>query len=140
MQLSQTQTRYSAPGKRSTQPKRSLPRKTLISSMVRELLGMKASGCDEAGAMAHPISHSLLLSSLLCGGCLLATESAFGAGGDTQATATCIGSLPYNDTGTTVGATDNYDLPSDTTNPTLTATCAILNTGTNCGFKRRFSP
>lgn len=79
--------------------------------------------------MAHPTSHSLLLSSLLCGGCLLATGSAFGASGDTQATATCIGSLPYNDTGTTVGATDDYNLPADVSTPTLTATCAAIANG-----------
>ncbi|MDG4598225.1 MAG: DUF11 domain-containing protein [Candidatus Contendobacter sp.] len=59
----------------------------------------------------------------------MATDNAFGAGGDTQATATCITSLPYNDTGTTVGATDNYDLPADTTAPTLTATCATIANG-----------
>ncbi len=32
-----------------------------------------------------------------------------------------VGTFPYNDTGTTVGATDNYDLPADTTNPTCAA-------------------
>ena len=51
------------------------------------------------------------------------------AGGDTQATATCISALPYTDTGTTVGATDDYNLPADTTSPTLTAGCATLATG-----------
>ena len=51
------------------------------------------------------------------------------AGGDTQATATCISALPYTDTGTTVGAIDDYNLPADTTSPTLTAGCATLATG-----------
>lgn len=70
-----------------------------------------------------------LASSLLYGGCLLGAEAALGAGGDTQASATCISALPYMDTGTTVGATDDYDLPADTTNPTLTASCATSATG-----------
>jgi Carboxypeptidase regulatory-like domain len=44
---------------------------------------------------------------------------------------TNIPSLPYNDTGTTVGATDNYNLPADTTNPTLTGcpTCTATGRG-----------
>ncbi len=50
-------------------------------------------------------------------------------GGDTAATATPICSLPYMDSGTTVGATDNYDLPADTTNPTMTGSCATIFTG-----------
>jgi hypothetical protein len=32
-----------------------------------------------------------------------------------------IGTFPYNDTGTTVSATDDYNLPSDTADPTCTA-------------------
>lgn len=46
--------------------------------------------------------------------------------GDTCAAATPeVGALPFATTGTTVGATDNYDLPADTTNPTCAA-------GTSC--------
>ncbi|HND19988.1 MAG TPA: hypothetical protein PLB18_11470, partial [Acidobacteriota bacterium] len=37
------------------------------------------------------------------------------AGGDNQATATCISTIPYNDSGTTVGMTNDYDLPADVT-------------------------
>ena len=40
-----------------------------------------------------------------------------------------IGAFPYNDSGTTVGMTDNYDLPPDTTNPT----CTAPTTGTGGG-------
>ncbi|MDX2044669.1 MAG: HYR domain-containing protein, partial [Acidobacteriota bacterium] len=54
-------------------------------------------------------------------------------GGDTQATATPICSFPANLSGTTVGATDNYDLPPDTTAPTLTATCATTAIGAPSG-------
>ena len=43
-------------------------------------------------------------------------------GGDTCAASTYIlGPLPYANSGTTVGKTDNYDLPPDVTNPTCTA-------------------
>ncbi|MEK7415959.1 MAG: HYR domain-containing protein, partial [Planctomycetota bacterium] len=51
-------------------------------------------------------------------------------GGDTQATATPICALPANLSGTTVGNTDDYNLPADVTNPTLTAACA---SGTGAG-------
>jgi hypothetical protein len=43
-------------------------------------------------------------------------------GGDTCAAATYIlGPLPYTDSGTTIGKTDNYDLPADVSSPTCTA-------------------
>lgn len=54
------------------------------------------------------------------------------AGSDTcSSPVTMITALPYNDTGTTVGATDNYDLPADTTSPTLTGcpTCTATGAG-----------
>ncbi len=63
---------------------------------------------------------------LLASGCLLGSTMALADGGDTEATATCIGSLPYSDSGTTVGKVDDYDLPADTTAPTLTASCASI--------------
>jgi len=44
-------------------------------------------------------------------------------------TATPILALPYNDVGTTVGFADNYDLPADTTNPTLTGCPTCTATG-----------
>ena len=47
-------------------------------------------------------------------------------GGDTCGSATVIGSLPYNDSGTTVGVTDNYDLPVAFTAPTVTG-CPTCN-------------
>lgn len=51
-------------------------------------------------------------------------------GGDTCTAATQIlGAFPYNDSGTTVGKTDNYDLPADTTSPTCTAPGAIMGGG-----------
>lgn len=75
-----------------------------------------------------------LLAVLLAGGgSLLAAPAVLAGGpnGDTQATAICVSSFPYTDgAGTTVGLTDDYDLPPDTTSPTLTATCA---TGTGAG-------
>ncbi|MBK7392348.1 MAG: carboxypeptidase regulatory-like domain-containing protein [Chloracidobacterium sp.] len=53
------------------------------------------------------------------------------AGGDTcGAPATTIAALPYTDAaGTTVGLTDNYDLPPDTTFPTLTGCPTCTETG-----------
>ena len=50
-------------------------------------------------------------------------------GGDTCGSATAIGAFPYNDTGTTVGATDNYDLPTAFTAPTVTGCPACNATG-----------
>lgn len=50
-------------------------------------------------------------------------------GGDTCGSATAIGALPYNDTGTTVGMTDNYDLPTAFTAPTVTGCPACNATG-----------
>ena len=88
-----------------------------------------------SGTAPHPFNHPrlprmrLLAVLLAGGGCLLASATVLAAGGDNQATATCISAFPYNDTGTTVGATDGSDLPPDTTFPTLTATCAASVTG-----------
>ena len=48
------------------------------------------------------------------------------AGGDTCGSATIIGSLPYNDDGTTVGMMDNYDLPTAFVAPTITG-CPTCN-------------
>lgn len=78
-------------------------------------------------------TRQLLISSLICGGYLFGANHALAAGGDTQATATCISALPYSDSGTTVGAADDYDLPPDTTSPTLTASCATIATGSGPG-------
>lgn len=51
-------------------------------------------------------------------------------GGDLCTAATQItGAFPYNDSGTTVGKTDNYDLPADTVAPTCTAPGAIAGGG-----------
>jgi hypothetical protein len=50
-------------------------------------------------------------------------------GGDTCGSATAIGSLPYNDSATTVGITDNYDLPVAFTAPTVTGCPACNATG-----------
>jgi uncharacterized repeat protein (TIGR01451 family) len=66
---------------------------------------------------------------LASGGCLLGVTPALADGGDTQATATCVPSLPYADNGTTVSKVDDYDLPPDTADPTLTGTCATIATG-----------
>ncbi len=74
-------------------------------------------------------TRQLVVSSLICTGSLLGADAALAAGGDTQATATCISALPYTDSGTTVGATDNFDLPADVTSPTLTAGCATVANG-----------
>lgn len=65
-----------------------------------------------------------LLAMALTSGALLASTAALADGGDTWQTATPITSLPFTDTGTTAGKVDDYDLPPDTTAPTLTATCA----------------
>lgn len=55
-------------------------------------------------------------------------------GGDTCAAATQItGTFPYNDSGTTVGKTDDYDLPADTTSPTCLAPGAIAGGGSQPG-------
>lgn len=55
-------------------------------------------------------------------------------GGDTCAAATQItGAFPYNDTGTTVGKTDDYDLPPDVTSPTCLAPGAIAGGGAQPG-------
>lgn len=52
------------------------------------------------------------------------------APGDTCAAATFeISSLPFNTSDTTVGATDNYDLPADTTNPTCEAAMTCTGAG-----------
>ncbi len=53
------------------------------------------------------------------------------AGGNTcGASATVIPSLPYNDAaGTTIGKLDDYDLPADTTTPTLTGCPTCTATG-----------
>lgn len=48
------------------------------------------------------------------------------AGGDTCGTATAIAALPYNDTATTVGMADDYDLPVSITAPTVTG-CPTCN-------------
>ncbi|MGE3467423.1 MAG: beta strand repeat-containing protein, partial [Pyrinomonadaceae bacterium] len=58
-----------------------------------------------------------------------ANPSAPFAGGDTCGGATVIPSLPYNDMGTTIGATDDYDLPADTTAPTVTGCASCIATG-----------
>ncbi|MFN0279308.1 MAG: cohesin domain-containing protein [Pyrinomonadaceae bacterium] len=50
-------------------------------------------------------------------------------GGDTCGSATAIGALPYNDSGTTVGMTDNYDLPTAFTAPTVTGCPSCNATG-----------
>lgn len=52
--------------------------------------------------------------------------------GDTCTAATYeISALPFGPAAsTTVGGTDNYDLPADTTNPTCTASSACTGTGT----------
>jgi hypothetical protein len=57
------------------------------------------------------------------------------AGGDTCGTAaTAITATPYNDAaGTTVGKTDNYDLPPDVTAPTLTGCPTCVGTGAPAG-------
>lgn len=47
-------------------------------------------------------------------------------GGDTCGSATVVSALPYNDTGTTVGMADNYDLPTAFTAPTVTG-CPTCN-------------
>ncbi len=57
------------------------------------------------------------------------TTAAVFAGGDTCPTGTIINAVPYNDTGTTVGATDNYDLPPDTATPTVTGCPTCTGTG-----------
>ncbi len=55
-------------------------------------------------------------------------------GGDTCAAATQVtGTFPYNDSGTTVGKTDDYDLPADTTAPTCLAPGAIAGGGSQPG-------
>jgi len=51
------------------------------------------------------------------------------AGGDTCGSATAIGALPYNDTGTTLGATDDYDLPVSIAAPTVTGCPTCTATG-----------
>lgn len=76
---------------------------------------------------ATPPRLRALAAALVSGTCLAAAAPVFAQGGDTQELATCITSIPaggFTVTGTTVGAADNYDLPPDTTSPTLTATCA----------------
>lgn len=50
-------------------------------------------------------------------------------GGDTCGSATVIGSLPYNDSDTTVGMTDDYDLPVAFTAPTVTGCPSCNATG-----------
>jgi uncharacterized repeat protein (TIGR01451 family) len=87
-------------------------------------------GPQGAVRVAATLPRQRLLAVLLAGGgFMLAASAASADGGDTQATATCIGSLPYNDSGTTVGKVDDYNLPADVVSPTLTATCANSATG-----------
>ncbi|MFN0279639.1 MAG: hypothetical protein ACKVRN_13740, partial [Pyrinomonadaceae bacterium] len=50
-------------------------------------------------------------------------------GGDTCGTASVITALPFNDSGTTVGALDTYDLPPDTVAPTVTGCPTCTATG-----------
>ena len=52
-------------------------------------------------------------------------------GGDICETATVIGALPYNDSGTTAATTDNYDLPTAFIAPTVTGcpTCSATGGG-----------
>ncbi|MCB8944506.1 MAG: tandem-95 repeat protein [Ardenticatenaceae bacterium] len=55
-------------------------------------------------------------------------------GGDTCATATQVtGTFPYFDSGTTVGKTDDYDLPPDVASPTCLAPGAIAGGGAQPG-------
>lgn len=51
------------------------------------------------------------------------------AGSDTCSSNVQINSVPFNDAATTVGATDNYDLPADTASPTLTGCPTCTGTG-----------
>ena len=51
------------------------------------------------------------------------------AGGDTCGSATAIGAFPYNDSGTTAGMADNYDLPTIFTAPTVTGCPTCTATG-----------
>ena len=51
------------------------------------------------------------------------------AGSDTCSSNVQITSVPFNDAATTVGATDNYDLPADTTSPTVTGCPTCTGTG-----------
>jgi hypothetical protein len=50
-------------------------------------------------------------------------------GGDTCGSATAIGELPYNDSGTTVGMADDYDLPVSISAPTVTGCPSCDATG-----------
>lgn len=50
-------------------------------------------------------------------------------GGDACGTATAIGALPYNDNGTTLGMTDDYDLPVSIIAPTVTGCPTCTATG-----------
>lgn len=60
------------------------------------------------------------------------------AGSDTCSPASQIFSVPYFDSSTTVGATDNYDLPADTTSPTVTGcpTCTATGAGPAASLPR----
>ena len=51
------------------------------------------------------------------------------AGGDTCGSATVIDELPFNDSGTTVGMADDYDLPTAFTAPTVTGCPSCNATG-----------
>lgn len=51
------------------------------------------------------------------------------AGSDTCSGASQITAVPYVDNSTTVGTTDNYDLPADTTSPTVTGCPTCTGTG-----------
>lgn len=51
------------------------------------------------------------------------------AGGDTCGSATAIGTLPYNDNGTTLGMSDDYDLPVSIVAPTVTGCPTCIATG-----------
>ncbi|MBK8465234.1 MAG: hypothetical protein IPL32_05330 [Chloracidobacterium sp.] len=50
-------------------------------------------------------------------------------GGDSCGAATAIGAFPYNDTGTTLGMTDDYDLPVSIVAPTVTGCPTCIATG-----------
>ncbi len=51
------------------------------------------------------------------------------AGGDTCGSATAIGAFPYNDSGTTTGMADDYDLPTAFIAPTVTGCPTCTATG-----------
>lgn len=101
-----------------------------LSMLMSQIMRVDDAGNAVAVQAIRTLASGLLISTAMCSLPLFTPMNANAAGGDTQATATQICSFPYNDTGTTVGMVDNYDLPPDTVSPTLTATCA---TGTGAG-------